>query len=121
MLIIAGHTEVDPDDRDESVAVKRDPLTRACDAPGCLDIVITADSVDPTGAVLTGRRTAEQVDNWNGDHHGVPISVSSHRPPGPTVAGYPQVTEVPDEIESAMAQAKAAAGRRCVHTSSRRS
>jgi hypothetical protein len=37
MLITAGHTEVDPDDRDESVAVMRDPLTRACDAPGCLD------------------------------------------------------------------------------------
>jgi hypothetical protein len=34
MLIIAGHIEVDPDDRDEAVAVMRDPVTRACDAPG---------------------------------------------------------------------------------------
>ena len=105
MLIIAGHTEVDPDDRDEAVAVMRDPVTRACDAPRCLDVAITADSVDPTGAVLTRRRTAEQVDHWNGDHHGVPIFVSSHRPPGPTVAGYPRVTYVPDGIESAMAPA----------------
>ena len=34
-----------------------------------------------TGAVLAGRRTAEQVDHWGGDHHGVPIFVPSHRPP----------------------------------------
>ena len=48
MLIIAGHIEVDPDDRDEAVAVMRDLVTRARDAPGCLDLAITADSVDPT-------------------------------------------------------------------------
>jgi len=48
MLIIAGHAEVDPDDRDEAVAVMRDPVTRACEAPGCLDVAITVDSVDPT-------------------------------------------------------------------------
>ena len=47
MLIIAGHTEVDPDDRDEAVAVMRDPFTRACDAPGRLDLAITTDSVAP--------------------------------------------------------------------------
>jgi dihydrofolate reductase len=40
----------------------------------------------------------------------VPIFVPSHRPPGPTVANYPLVTYVSDGIESAMAQAKAAAG-----------
>jgi hypothetical protein len=74
MPIIAGHTKVDPDDRDEAVAVMRDLLTRACDASGCLDAAITADSVDPTGAALTGRRTAEQVDHWNADDHGVPTS-----------------------------------------------
>jgi dihydrofolate reductase len=62
-----------------------------------------------TGAVLAGRRTVEQVDHWQGNHHGVPIFVPSHRPPGPTVANYPLVTYVTDGIESAMAQAKAAA------------
>ena len=81
MPIIAGRTEVDPDDRDEEAAVMRDLVTRACHAPWCPDVAITADSVEPTGAVLTGRRTAEQVDHWNGDHHGVPIFVPSHRPP----------------------------------------
>jgi dihydrofolate reductase len=72
--------------------------------------------INATGAVLTGRRTAEQVDHWGGDHHGrgVRIFVPSHRPPGPSVANYPLVTYVEDGIESAMAQAKAAAGDRDV-------
>jgi dihydrofolate reductase len=74
------------------------------------------DEFDATGAVLAGRRTAEQVDHWKGEHHGdgVPIFVLSHRPPGPSVANYPLVTYVTDGIESAMAQAKAAAGDRDV-------
>ncbi len=70
--------------------------------------------MDATGAVLAGRRTAEQVDHWGGDHHGVPIFVPSHRPPGPSAANYPLVTYVTDGIASAMAQAKAAAGDRNV-------
>jgi dihydrofolate reductase len=65
--------------------------------------------IKSTGAVLAGRRTAEQVDHWGGNHHGVPIFVPSHRPPGPSVANYPLVTYVNDGIVSAMAQAKAAA------------
>jgi dihydrofolate reductase len=72
------------------------------------------DEINLAGAVLVGRRTAEQIDHWKGDHHGVPIFVPSHRPPGPSVANYPLVTYVTDGIESAMAQAKAAAGGRDV-------
>ncbi len=72
------------------------------------------DEMNATGAVLAGRRTVEQVDHYNGHHHGVPIFVPSHRPPGPSVANYPLVTYVSDGIESAMAQAKAAAGDRNV-------
>jgi dihydrofolate reductase len=72
------------------------------------------DEWNATGAVLAGRRTVEQVDHWGGDHHGVPIFVPSHRPPGPSVANYPLVTYVTDGIASAMAQAKAAAGDRNV-------
>ena len=75
------------------------------------------DELNSAGAVLVGRRTAEQVDHWGGDHHGwgVPIFVPSHRPPGPTVADYPLVHYVSDGIASAMTQAKAAAGNRNVH------
>jgi dihydrofolate reductase len=72
------------------------------------------DQMNATGAVLVGRRTAEQADHYKGDHHGVPIFVLSHRPPPASVAGYPLVTYVTGGIESAMAQAKAAAGDRDV-------
>jgi len=67
------------------------------------------------GAVLVGRRTAELMDHWGGSHNGLSIFVPSHRPPGPAARwGYPLVTYVTDGIESAMAQAKAAAGDRDV-------
>ena len=52
----------------------------------------------------------EQVDHWGGDHHGVPIFVPSHRPPGPSVGNYRLVKYVTDGIASAMAQAKEVAG-----------
>jgi dihydrofolate reductase len=73
------------------------------------------DEWNAAGAVLAGRRTAELMDHWGGDHNGAPIFVPSHRPPGPAARwGYPLVTYVTDGIESAMAQAKAAAGDRNV-------
>jgi dihydrofolate reductase len=73
------------------------------------------DEWNAAGAVLVGRRTAELMDHWGGDHNGLPIFVPSHRPPGPAARwGYPLVTYVSDGIESAMSQAKAAAGDRDV-------
>jgi dihydrofolate reductase len=72
------------------------------------------DTMDAYGAILVGRRTAEQIDHWKGEHHSLPIFVPSHRPPGASVANYPLVTYVTDGIESAMAQAKAVAGKRNV-------
>ena len=73
------------------------------------------DEINASGAVLSGRRTAEQVDHWGGDHHGMPVVVVSHRPPGPEAAAHPLVTYVNDGIESAMAQAKALAGDKDVY------
>jgi dihydrofolate reductase len=70
------------------------------------------DAMDRYGAIVVGRRTAEQIDHWGGDRHGARIFVPSHRPPGPSVANYPLVTYVNDGIESAIAQAKEAAGDR---------
>jgi len=73
------------------------------------------DEWSAAGAVVAGRRTAELMDHWGGDHAGVPIFVPSHRPPSPAARwGYPLVTYVSDGIESTMAQAKAAAGERDV-------
>jgi dihydrofolate reductase len=72
------------------------------------------DEYNQTGAVVVGRRTAEIVDHWGGSHHGVPVFVPSHRPPGPSAAKYPLVTYVSDGIESAIRQAKGVAGDRDV-------
>ena len=73
------------------------------------------DEWNACGAVLAGRRTAELMDHWGGDHGGNPIFVPSHRPPGPAARwSYPLVTYVTDGIESAMKQAKAAAADRDV-------
>jgi dihydrofolate reductase len=72
------------------------------------------DEAASVGAAVAGRRTVEQVDHWGGDYHGSPIFVPSHRPPGPSVANYPQVTYVSAGIADAMARAKAAAGDRDV-------
>jgi dihydrofolate reductase len=75
------------------------------------------DEVLATGALVTGRRTAELMDHWGGDvHGGIPIFVPSHRPPGPAARwGYPNVHYVTDGIASAVKQAKAAAGERDVY------
>jgi dihydrofolate reductase len=71
------------------------------------------DEVMSTGAVITGRRTGDYVDYWDGDHHnGVPIFVPTHRAPSGTHAG--DVRFVTDGIESCVKQAKAAAGDRDV-------
>ncbi len=74
------------------------------------------DEMGAGGAVVTGRRTAELMDHWGGNlMGGVPIFVPSHRPPGPAARwSYPNVTYT-DGIESAMEQAKAAAGDKHVH------
>jgi dihydrofolate reductase len=66
------------------------------------------DELMATGAVLVGRRTFDIAGRWNGDHHGVPIFVPTRgEPPEPASDWVHYVT---DGVESAVAQAKAAAG-----------
>lgn len=66
------------------------------------------------GAVLTGRRTFEVADGWGGNHAWGPAFVLTHDIP----AGWPRpdstVHFVTDGIESAVKQAKAAAGDKSV-------
>jgi dihydrofolate reductase len=72
------------------------------------------DEVMATGAVVAGRGTFEPADGWGGDHHdGVPIFVYSRREPGIDISKWPLVTYVTD-VETAMSQAKQAAGDRNV-------
>ena len=57
-------------------------------APGGASVELTGpvkqvmDEMNTAGAVLTGRRTAELMDHWGGNHQGLRIFVVSHRPPG---------------------------------------
>ncbi|WP_306233206.1 dihydrofolate reductase family protein [Agrococcus beijingensis] len=72
--------------------------------------------ITQAGAVLSGRRTAQQTGHWGGDHHamGVPIFVVSRSAPPSEVADMPLVHYVRDVVE-AIGQAKEAAGDRHVH------
>jgi dihydrofolate reductase len=68
------------------------------------------DEFMATGAVVAGRGTFEPAGGWGGDHHdGVPIWVLSRREPGIDVGQWPLVTYV-DDVRTAMAEAKRAAG-----------
>jgi dihydrofolate reductase len=67
------------------------------------------------GAMLTGRRTFEKANGWGGQHPwGIPAFVLTHHVP----QGWPRpdstVRFITDGIESAVAQAVAAAGERAV-------
>ena len=63
-----------------------------------------------TGAVVAGRGTFEPAGGWGGDHHdGVPIFILSRRDPDGEALRWPLVTYV-DDVRTAMAEAKRAAG-----------
>ena len=66
------------------------------------------------GAVLTGRRTFDVADGWGGNHGWGPAFVLTHQVPD----GWPRpnstVHFVTDGVESAVKQAKAAAGEKSV-------
>jgi len=65
MLIIAGYVRVAPERRDALVAEFADLVRRCRAAPGCLDVAVTADSVDP-GRINNMERweSQEHLDRW---------------------------------------------------------
>jgi dihydrofolate reductase len=66
-----------------------------------------------TGAVISGRRTFELADRWQGDHHdGVPICVLTHRADEGEVP--PGNTRFFADVVTCAAEARAAAGDRAV-------
>ncbi len=72
------------------------------------------DEAMATGAVVAGRGTVEPADYWGGDHHdGVPIFILSRHKSDADAAQWPLVTYVSD-VETAMAEAKRAAGEKDV-------
>jgi dihydrofolate reductase len=72
------------------------------------------DDFMSTGAVVAGRGTVEPAGYWDGDHHdGVPIFIVSRSEPPAAVQQMPLVTFV-DDVTTAMAEAKRAAGEKNV-------
>lgn len=68
-------------------------------------------AVRSAGALITGRRTFDVSNAWEGHPPlGVPCFVLTHRPPSDWVRPGSPFTFVSDGIESAVAQAKAVAG-----------
>ncbi len=68
------------------------------------------DELMATGAVIVGRRTFEIAGGWSGDHHdGVPIFVLTRAAPAEPAPGHARYVT---DLESGVAQAKAAAGDR---------
>ena len=59
MLIIAGHFTIDAGRRDEYVSAFSDLVRRARQAPGCLDVAVTADALDPGRVYMY-----ERWDSW---------------------------------------------------------
>ena len=65
MLIIAGHSTLDAADRDRYVTAHQDLVRRARQAPGSLDLAITADPLDPTRVNVFERwEYKEHLDAW---------------------------------------------------------
>jgi dihydrofolate reductase len=64
--------------------------------------------VNATRAVISGRRTYEHADRWQGDHHdGVPVFVLTHQVPDEPPPGSVQYVT---DVHACAAQARAAAG-----------
>lgn len=88
-----------------------DPMTFRVSEPSAVHLRALWSEL---GAVLTGRRTFEVADGWGGNHAWGPAFVVTHDIP----EGWPRpgstVHFVTDGIESAVSQAKAAAGEKNV-------
>ena len=55
MLIVAGHFDVDPADRDAFLAGRVDAIRSTRTEGGCLEYVMSADPVDPARVMLFER------------------------------------------------------------------
>lgn len=83
MLIVAGHFDVDPADRDEFLAGRVDAIRTTRTEGGCLEYVMSADPVDPTRVMLFER----WADQAAFDAHMAAIQTAP-RPGGPSPKGF---------------------------------
>ena len=83
MLIVAGHFDVDPAERDEFLAGRVDAIRSTRTEGGCLEYVMSADPVDPTRVMLFER----WADQAAFDAHMAGIKTAP-RPTGPAPKGF---------------------------------
>ena len=70
MIIIAGYTLTEADKRDTAVAAFARMVARARKADGCIDVSISADSVDPERInVFELWRDQQSLDAWRNVAH----------------------------------------------------
>lgn len=69
---------------------------------------VVAEMFHNAGAMLTGRRTYEIANGWNGTHpvNSIPVVIMTHTPPTDAPKGKSQLVFVTDGIERAVAKAK---------------
>ena len=65
MIIIAGYSLTEADERDSAVAALAEMVARARKQDGCLDVAISADAVDPERInVFEHWRDQQSLDAW---------------------------------------------------------
>ena len=83
MLIVAGHFDVDPAQRDEFLAGRVDSIRSTRSEGGCLEYVMSADPVDTTRVMLFER----WADQAAFDAH-MEVIKTAPRPSGPAPKGF---------------------------------
>lgn len=85
--------------------------------PEAMDPEIRDQAAQMVGAIVSGRRTYNNSQGWNGEHPlGVPVFVLTHQPP--KVNGTFKGSFVTDGIESALEQARKIAGDKIIAVAS---
>ena len=65
MIIIAGHTLTDASKRDDAVKAHVEMVRRARTQPGCIDLAISADAIDPERTnIFEHWRSQDALDAW---------------------------------------------------------
>jgi dihydrofolate reductase len=88
--------------------VRGDPRFR----PAGADRPIVEEMFATSGAVVSGRRTYEIAGGWGGTFpiNAIPVIVVTHEPPADPPVGESRMTFVTDGVDSAIRQAREAAG-----------
>lgn len=61
MLIVGGHFQLDPDQREAFLAARMDVMERSRSEPGCLEYVFAADPLVPGRVILFERWESQEA------------------------------------------------------------